>query len=326
MDSHLFPGNGGAGEKRKCEVWAVGGGKGGTGKTFITSSLGTALALRGRKVILIDADLGGSNLHTFFGIRKPAQSLTDFIEKRVPLEELVVPTGIGGMGLITGNLRSPDPAAVKHAQKLKLHRHIRSLEADYVLIDLGAGSHGNTLDTFLMADKLIVAITPEITAVENMYQFVKNALFRKLKMSPEIQGLKDVVQKAWANRDALGIRHLRDLVEYLRGVSPHIREIVDREMAGFEVHVVLNQVKSTQSIPLGASVRSVCIKHMGFTARYVGYIMYDDCVGRSVNAREPLLRAFPRSQCARQIERLAENFLGERQVRLTPGEYVNTGV
>ena len=73
--------NNGAQDKR-CEIWAIGGGKGGTGKSFVTSSIGTHLASKGSKVVLIDADLGGANLHTLLGVSKPRNSLTDFFEKK----------------------------------------------------------------------------------------------------------------------------------------------------------------------------------------------------------------------------------------------------
>jgi MinD-like ATPase involved in chromosome partitioning or flagellar assembly len=50
-----------------------------------------------------------------------------------------------------------------------LYRHIKNLSGDYVLLDLGAGSGHNTIDTFLIADKMIVVTQPEITAIENLY-------------------------------------------------------------------------------------------------------------------------------------------------------------
>jgi flagellar biosynthesis protein FlhG len=108
-----------------AEVWAVGGGKGGTGKSFLASSLGLSMASRGRRVVLLDADLGGANMHSFLGIKRPERSLTDFFDRRVPLEELVVNSGVEGLGLVIGDLGSLS-VDIKHTQKLKLLRHVRS--------------------------------------------------------------------------------------------------------------------------------------------------------------------------------------------------------
>ena len=116
------------GDGRECEIWAIGGGKGGTGKSFVTSSVGTYLATKGKRIILIDADLGGANLHSFLGISRPRNSLTDFFEKKSALNDLIVGTGIGDMGLVTGDLQSMDSGGIKYAQKQKLFRQIKSLD------------------------------------------------------------------------------------------------------------------------------------------------------------------------------------------------------
>ena len=143
---------------KHCKIWAVGGGKGGTGKSFITSSMGTCLALKGSKTILLDADLGGANLHTFFGLNRPRYSLSDFFDKKIPLQDIIVHSGIAILGLVTGSLGSLDSEGINYAQKQKLFRHIRTLDADHILIDLGGGTHINTLDTFLLADRMIVCL------------------------------------------------------------------------------------------------------------------------------------------------------------------------
>jgi flagellar biosynthesis protein FlhG len=62
-------------------IWTIGGGKGGSGKSFITTNIGICLSKLGARIILIDADLGGANLHTFLGILPPVPSLSDFIKK-----------------------------------------------------------------------------------------------------------------------------------------------------------------------------------------------------------------------------------------------------
>ena len=64
---------------RQQNLWAVGGGKGGTGKSIIATNIAVQLARRGKRSIIIDADLGGGNLHTYMGIRPPSVSLADFI-------------------------------------------------------------------------------------------------------------------------------------------------------------------------------------------------------------------------------------------------------
>src|SRR5665647_1221679 len=253
---------------KHCEIWAVGGGKGGTGKSFITSSVGTCLALKGDKTILLDADLGGANLHTFFGLNRPRFSLSDFFDKKIPLNDIIVPTGIANLELITGSIGSLDSESINYAQKQKLFRHIRALEADHILIDLGGGTHINTLDTFLLADKMIVVTTPEITALENMYQFIKSIYFRKMKSIFKTYDLNTTIQQTWKQRASCNIRSLKDLIAHLRDSSDHIRGIFDREMAGFVVHIVLNQVRTTKEILVGENLKNVCMNFLGLPVVY----------------------------------------------------------
>lgn len=295
--------------EKHCKIWAVGGGKGGTGKSFVTSSTGTCLALDGNKTILIDADLGGANLHSFFGLNKPRYSLSDFFDKKIPLQDIIVPSGIANLGLITGSIASLDSEGINYAQKQKLFRHIRSLDADHILIDLGAGTHINTLDTFLLADKMIVVTTPEITSLENMYQFIKSVYFRKMKFIFKTYNLNTTVQETWKNRASCNIRSLKDLIAYLKESSDRIRDIFDNEMSGFVVHILLNQVRSTKDILVGENLKSVCMNFLGLPVVYTGYCRQDEAVRDNINSKEPFLIFNRTSPVVKEIRTLTENII-----------------
>lgn len=304
------------GHERKSEIWAIAGGKGGVGKSFTISSVGTYLALKGYKVVLVDADLGGANLHTFLCIDRPKTSLTDFFDRKVPLSEIIVKGGIENLGLVAGTIRSLAADSIKYTQKLKLLRHIRQLDVDYVLIDLGAGSSFNTIDTFLLADQMIVIVIPEIIALENMYYFVKNTFFRKLIGDLNANGFKNLVRDTWINRNQHGISNLSQLVTYLNNSSMRIRDVLQKETNNFKINIVMNKVRSSADITLGSSVRSICMKYLGIKASYIGYIEYDSVVSRSINKRQQYMLSYPESRCAREMEKLANNLIDQKEVRL----------
>ena len=84
-----------------ARLLAVGGGKGGVGKTFIAANLATALARLGKRVVIVDADLEGPNLHTCLGMPPPKRTLSDFINRKVTdLNDIVTSTTIEGMGTV----------------------------------------------------------------------------------------------------------------------------------------------------------------------------------------------------------------------------------
>src|ERR1035438_5027948 len=88
---------------KQKKVWAVGGGKGGVGKSFVISNLAISLARTGKKVIAIDLDLGGANLHTALGCDIPRTTLNDFLIGQCgKLDDLLVKTSISNLSFISG--------------------------------------------------------------------------------------------------------------------------------------------------------------------------------------------------------------------------------
>ncbi|NDD91860.1 hypothetical protein EBZ37_07220, partial [bacterium] len=123
--------------QRVREIWAIGGGKGGVGKSLISSSLSMALARLNQKVIAVDLDLGGANLHTTLGVDFPQLSLGDFISGRTEnLRDCVIPTGIPHLSLISGAQDAVNAAHLSAAQKTRLFEAFRNLDADYLIFDL----------------------------------------------------------------------------------------------------------------------------------------------------------------------------------------------
>lgn len=294
-----------------AKVWAIAGGKGGTGKSFVTSNVGSCLAKKGKKVILIDADLGGANLHSLLGVEQPAASLEDFFNKKVPLKDTVRihGNGNGKVGLVTGDIHSLDSGRIKHSQNQKLFRQIRRLTADHILIDLGAGSHFTTLDSFLLADKKIVVIVPEITSIENMYQFIKTALFRKLYSSFNSSGLKYLFHNTWMERDSKNIKNINQFMDCLGKTSKDAKQIISEEMENFIIEIIVNQVRNDEDIKTGKSVQSVLLKYLGINSSNIGYIEYDDAVWNSIRVKNPVVNVSPTSQSSLSIQKVTENLI-----------------
>ena len=143
FNSRLTPHN-------STKVWSIGGGKGGVGKSLVTANVSICLALMGYKVIAIDLDLGGANLHTCLGIPIPERTLSDYLSKKVrDLKDLVTPTPIQNLSIISGAQDDVGIANLKQMQKAKILSKLSELDADFILLDLGAGTTFNTLDFFI---------------------------------------------------------------------------------------------------------------------------------------------------------------------------------
>src|SRR5574342_838762 len=176
-------------------VVSIGGGKGGIGKSLVSANLGIELARRGKRVVLVDAGLGGATLHTTLGIDLPRRTLSDFIERKVArIEDVVTPTGIQNLGLVSGALDHLDAANPRYAQKMRFLRHVQQMDVDYAILDLGAGTHANVLDFFLVSDHGVLVLVPEPTAVENAYRFVKAAFWRRMRNVAQVYGYDSLLR------------------------------------------------------------------------------------------------------------------------------------
>ncbi len=304
-------------ETRAGEIWAVAGGKGGTGKTFLVSCIGTLLARQRNPVTLVDLDLGGANLHSFFGLLGPRRSLTSFFESGAKLEDLSSPTGIENLDLISGNVESVTSGSIKFSQKLRLFRHMAKLDTRFLIIDLGAGCHPHTLDLFIEADRMVVVMIPEITSVENVYVFIKNALFRKINAALKAQARRNLVRNIWKDRQALGLNNIKELIDHLRSEDPSVSEILDRELAAFQVNLVINMTRDQKDNGLGLAVKSILQKYLGLEAFFSGAVSYDDAVWKSLREGRPFMLNHVSSPCIRQIEDMTENIIHRREAHLS---------
>src|SRR5271169_3293387 len=130
-------------------IIAVGGGKGGVGKSFFASNLACGLAKIGRSVILVDADLAGANIHILFGIKYPERTLGDYLKKNVAtLADVLLPTQLPNLSLLCGASDFLELANPHYTQKQKVISEITRLNADMIVIDIGAGASLNNLDFF----------------------------------------------------------------------------------------------------------------------------------------------------------------------------------
>lgn len=303
-------------KKAKREIWAIGGGKGGVGKSFITGNLGIALAQRGHSVVLADMDLGGANLHTCLGVSNPEKGLSDFVNRNVEnLEDVLVPTPVPRVQLISGAQDGLDIANPRHAQKLRILRAIQSIKADYVLLDLGAGTAFNTLDFFLAAESQIIVVVPEPTSIENAYRFIKSAFYRKIRHNSPTARIRTIVDEVMNRDNPYGIRTPRELLDYLRNLDKKMENFVEQQAKEFQPKLILNQVRSANDIRIGFAMDNACLKYFGIHLSFIGYVEYDDVVWQSILQRKPVVMKSSDSVVSKRVHAICNNLLNGSQLR-----------
>lgn len=298
-------------------VWAVGGGKGGVGKSVVTSSLALAMAGAGPRCALVDADLGGANLHTLLGVPRPPLTLNDFLAGRVKdLHDVLVPTGVPGLALASGARAMLEMANPKHAQKQKLLRHLRRLDVGHVFVDLGAGSSFNVLDPFVAADERVMVVAPEPTAIENAYHFLKAAFFRSLR-GVAGGGDRKVLEEVMGEGRAQGWSP-REMIDRLVLLEPALGGELRSRARSFAPYLIVNQADTVEHRRVGHEMVAAARRHLGATLRFVGALPLDASVPASVRRQQPVLQLFPGSSFAGGVRGILERMragkcVGEEQ-------------
>lgn len=294
----------------KNSIWAIGGGKGGTGKTLLAASLGIQLTRLGRQTIIVDADLGGANLHTWLGVKFPTPTLADFLSRKISsLEELLLDTPIEGLKLISSARDAFEIANPGFQQKERLIRQIKKLPAEFIIIDTGGGTSFNVVDFFLCAEKGIMLVNPEPTSVENVYRFIKSAILRKLYRAAGGRNIKENIREALAFSRGREIKTIHDFIQQLKPCNGVVAERLEQALMEFRPILILNQARREDDVMLGQSIQDIARKYLGVEVRYVGAIPYDERVHYAVKRFKPLLTEYPASQAASSIETITNILL-----------------
>lgn len=286
-------------------------GKGGVGKSSIAVNLAVILTQKGKSVILADLDFGGANLHTLLGLKNNHTGLGNFIYRQTDdFSTLLQTTQVPGLRFIAGDCMFPGTANMDAGSKRRITKALSSLDADYVIMDLGAGTTYNTLDFFLLTYNSILVTTPELTSILNAYSFLKAAVFRffmrqfKAK-SEERAFINDYLKNAATGADA-------DFVALVNKIEKKFKETgkkAKNELLKYRPQVVMNLGQTSSDIEMAKRLRALVLKKLGIKMDFVGFLPKDEQVSYSIALRKPLALANPGCKFIEGIETAAERIM-----------------
>lgn len=160
-------------EHKKARICAVTSGKGGVGKTFLSANLAAALAARGERVLVLDADLGLANLDVVLNLF-PKITLHDVFTGKCTLEEAILPAP-GGFSVLLAGSGLVEYSRLTAEVRDTLLDIVKQVVPRYdrILLDTGAGISDVVLFTVSLADDVIVVATPEPTSLTDAYATIK---------------------------------------------------------------------------------------------------------------------------------------------------------
>ncbi|HOY43122.1 MAG TPA: P-loop NTPase [bacterium] len=300
----LFPGPVSTPSERM--VYAIGGGKGGVGKTVLTASIGIGLAALGYRVVMVDADLGGANLHTCMGILEPQYTFYHFYSlQKESLSDILLDTPIENLKLISGACGTLGLANPRYSQKLRFINELRKIDADFILLDLGAGSSYNVIDFFLAADHGLAVTTPEPMAIQETFNFLKIALMRKLtrEFKDDPDAINRLEQEVFADSGRMS-QSVGAALQKLAGEDPATAKRIQGILDGFTPSLILNMVHSEDEVKEGVALRTAVEELLAMKMNFLGYVEHDESVRRAVKELRPFVVDDPTSRAAKNLAKL----------------------
>ncbi|MCE5271261.1 AAA family ATPase [bacterium] len=301
-------------EPEDGRIIAVGGAKGGIGKSLVTSNLAVLLSSRGFSTAVVDLDLGGANLHLYLGEKTLQRNLHHFLNKEAELQDILIETRFGPW-LIGGDNSELGAANIPFAQKLKLLRTLKRLDVDYILLDLGSNISYNVLDFFLAADYPIVIATPEPAAYLGAYRFIKVALYRKLDRLFGVESefythrapsLERLIRTA-IGRGELRVRRIEQLLELVQAEQPRNLAFMQSVLDSFRPMLVMNKVPADQdTVQIVQSIQDSCRDMLSVKMDFLGYLPSSPDFERSARELTPVSASDPEGEPAAALAALIE--------------------
>ena len=280
---------------------SIGSGKGGTGKTMVIANLALLLAKTGKKVCLVDLDLGGADVHLLFGLFEPKRTLTDFLTRQVDSINDVVHTlySYNGLQIVPGTGDTLQTSNMTYQEKQRLLRGLGDIDADVLLIDVGAGTSYHALDFFMQSDIQICVTLPDPTAIMDLYTFLQLATIRRV-----LSGFlsQSDVASALKKHSFKSLQEVFDLAEATREGA---KEQGQQALKFFHPLLIINRDRDNGSVNIN-KLRKMVTKYLGIDIPELGNIPEDNIIHDALKAFMPISELTPSAPASLALSAISE--------------------
>lgn len=288
------------------KVITIGGGKGGIGKSVLSVNLAVATALAGHSVVLIDTDLGSSNVHALLGIRNPKAGFHDFFtQEELDPNAFLLDTTIDNLKILSCAGDLPGACNLAPFYHHKILTFILHVKSDYVFLDLAPGASHHTADFFNLGDIKVVVTTPEITSIMNTFSYLKATLFRKLSTKfdskPYIRALIDYSMNP---EPAEQVNEINELKAKLKSLHPPSVTAVEKITDNYKPCLIINRVRKKRDIMMAENLVMLTKKYLNIDVNISGYLIESEKVRSSVDEMIPFLLKDPESKPSEGLQEI----------------------
>lgn len=283
---------------------SIGSGKGGTGKTMIMANLALLLAKAGKKVCLVDLDVGGADSHILFGLFNPKYTLGDFITRKVDSIAEVAHTfyAYNGLKLIPGTGDTLQTSNMTYQEKHRILRALDGIDTEILLVDVGAGTGYHALDFFMHSDIQICVSLPDPTSIMDLYTFLQLATVRKMLGSFIAQS---EIATTLKSRKFTSLSQVFAMAE---DSQEGAREKAQQALKYFHPLLIVNRDSENGSVNKN-KLREMVKKYLTIEIPELGEIPEDKSVSQALKAFLPVSELYPQAPSALALKSIAGKLL-----------------
>ncbi len=289
----------------KAFIFAIGGGKGGVGKTVIAASIGVGLAMLKKRTVIVDADFGGANLHTVMGFEKPEKTFLNFYNQDCKnLSDILLEyPNLSNLKIMSGAIGTLGMANLSHFHKLRFIRRLRKIDADFIILDLGAGSSYNVLDLFLAADQGIVIVNPEPMSILEGYNFIKQVLFRQVAQTirNHHNDTTELIRRISQTETHRNNSTVEDLINQITDMDHGLGEKITIFLSQFHPLLLTNMLVETKEENNVLAIKSAAQELLSTKIEYIGAVHNDETVRTSIQKMIPFISYDSKCQASKDL-------------------------
>ncbi|MBW2646926.1 MAG: hypothetical protein JRE23_12285, partial [Deltaproteobacteria bacterium] len=208
---------------------------------------------------------------------------------------------------LPGDGLSPFMANIPHAQKIRLISRIIKLPAEYILLDLGAGTSFNTLDFFRLSRHGFVITTPEHPAIMNMMTFLKHLLLRIIEGNfTKNHYIREMLHSMYKTDKQTNIRALQSKIA---AINHEAGKTVTELCRKYRPRVVFNMGEHPDEIKISEQINNNLKSILSLEIDYFGFIFNDPAVRQSIKEKTPFIPCYRKNMTTENIERIAERIV-----------------
>ena len=266
---------------------------------------------RVKKTILIDLDLGGSNIHTLLGIRNNNPGIGNYLSSRkCNISDLICETEWENLNFIPGDVLVYGMGELQKSAKSRIISDIMNIEADYILVDLGGGNNFTVIDFFLISNSGLIVTTPQTTSIMNAYSFLKNYVFRFLQRAfATNKKVSSYIKRILKERRPGNRMNVIEMVSAISRIDNAAGEKLESYLEVLQPRLILNKVNKLDEVAMGEGLRDLCEQNLAIKLECLGTVMTNPIVDLSVNIQRPFILDHPNEIIGQEIHRVSQKII-----------------